>query len=80
MLKTNMEYRTNTLFVNIEGSLNKRDFLRIRNKIYYIIDEYSIKRVVIDLTRTDKVDKSALDKLKDEYNITYGGVLEIIGN
>lgn len=80
MLKTNMEYRTNTLFVNIEGSINKKDFLKIRNKIYYIIDEYSIKKVVIDLTRTDKVDNVALNKLKDEYNLTYGGILEIIGN
>ncbi len=79
MLKVNMEYRSKTLFVNIMGSLDKRNIKKIKTKINYIINEYGIGTIRLDLTQINFIDVFEFEKMIDDYNMIYGNKIEVIG-
>ena len=79
MLKVNMEYRSKTLFVNLIGSLDKRSIKRIKTKINYIINEYGIGTIRLDLTQINFIDVFEFEKMIDDYNMIYGNKIEVIG-
>ena len=78
MFNIDIIYSNNTLNVSIEGVINKHNINQIKKRIYYIISEYGINDIVIDIKNTINVDKEELSKFLDDYDINYGGNLVIV--
>lgn len=80
MFREYIEYSKNTLFINIEGLVNKNNINDLKRKLYNIISEYSISDIVIDISKTNDIDKEAFYDFLDDYDIKYGGNLVVMGN
>lgn len=77
-MKTEIIYSKNTLFITLEGMLLKKQILTLKRKIYYILNEYGVEDIVIDLKQINQIDKEAFYEFLDEYDIKYGGNLEVV--
>lgn len=80
MFKTDIEFSKNTLYINIEGVINSDNLKKVRKKMYYIIEEYSIYDIVIDIKKSSDVDSDAFYEFLDEYDMKYGGNLVVMEN
>ncbi len=78
MFKTDIEYSRDTLYVNLEGIVNKKNIQILKKKLYYILDEYNILDIVINIQNTRMIDKDEFYELLDDYDIKYGGNLEVV--
>lgn len=78
MFKTEIEYSRDTLYINLEGMVNKKNIQVLKRKLYHILDEYAIMDIVIDIKNTRLLDKDAFYELLDDYDIQYGGNLEVM--
>ncbi|MDD2181489.1 MAG: hypothetical protein PHW32_03865 [Bacilli bacterium] len=78
MFKTEIEFSRNTLYINIEGNVNRDNLVRLKQKIYYIIDEYNVFDIVINVKNSEYVDTDAFYNFLDEYDIKYGGNLIVV--
>ncbi len=78
MFKTELEFSKNTLYVNVFGDLNHNNLIKLRRKLYYIIDEYNIFDIVINIKNSEYFDQEAFYNFLDEYDIRYGGNLLVI--
>ncbi len=78
MFDIDIFYSNDTLNVSIEGVINKNNINQIKKRLYYIITEYGIDNIVIDLKNTINVDSKELAKFLSEYDHTYGGNLVIV--
>ncbi len=80
MIKANMEYSNNTLYIYLKGNIKSNDIKKIKRKLYYIICEYGINTIIIDVLNVDDIDKNSFYDFLDEYDIDYGGRLELVGS
>lgn len=78
MFKTEIEYRKNTLFVSVEGPLTSRNLSVLKRKLYYILTEYGINHIIMNLTSSSFFDNEEFNRFLDEYDLDFGGKLEII--
>lgn len=78
MFKTEIEFSQNTLYVNLEGNVNRDNLIKLKGKIYYIIDEYNVFDIVINVQNSEYVDTIAFYNFLDEYDIKYGGNLIVV--
>lgn len=78
MFKTDIEYSRNTLYINVTGIVNKKNVGELKRKMYYIIDEYGIGDIVIDIKGVINMDKDAFYQFLDDYDEVYGGNLNIV--
>ncbi len=78
MFKTDIEYSRDTLYVNLEGIVNKKNIQILKKKLYCILDEYNILDIVINIQNTRMIDKDEFYELLDDYDIKYGGNLEVV--
>lgn len=78
MFKTEIEYRKNTLFVQVEGPLTRRNLTNLKRKLYYILTEYGISNVVMDVGSASPFDHEEFYRFLEEYDIEFGGNLEIV--
>ncbi|NLL44121.1 MAG: hypothetical protein GX247_00435 [Mollicutes bacterium] len=77
-MKLDMEYTKNTLYINISGIINRDGIKKLRKKMFYIIEEYNIYDIVIDIKNKLSMDADAFYNLLDEYDIKYGGNLIVV--
>lgn len=77
-MKTEIIYSKNTLYITVEGMLLKRQINALKRKIYYIINEYSVEDIVLDLKQIQALDKPSFYEFMDEYDIKYGGNLVVM--
>lgn len=77
-MKLDMEYTKNTLYINISGIINRDGIKKLRKKMFYIIEEYNIYDIVIDIKNKLSMDGDAFYNLLDEYDIKYGGNLIVV--
>ena len=77
-MKTDLIYRDDVLYVNVEGNLNKRGISSLQRKMYSVISEYGVDDIVIDIKGTNKIDKVAFYDMLDDYDARYGGNLKIM--
>lgn len=75
-MKSDIVYTDETLFVYLEGSMNKKSINTLRKKIYNIVDDYQINDVVIDLKNVRKKDKN-FDLLLKEYQEIYNSEIKL---
>ena len=78
MFKTEIEYRKDTLFVQVFGPLTRRNISKLKRKLYYILTEYGIGHVVMNITEATPFDSNEFYRFLDEYDIEFGGELEIV--
>lgn len=78
MFKTEIEFSRNTLYVNLSGNISRENIRRLKQKIYYIIEEYNIYEIVINVKNSEFVDVDAFYNFLDEYDIKYGGNLFVV--
>lgn len=78
MFKTDIEYSRNTLYINVTGIVNKKNVDQLKRKMYYIINEYGIGDIVIDIKGVINMDKDAFYQFLDDYDVEYGGNLNIV--
>ena len=78
MFKTEIEFSQNTLYINLEGNVNRDNLIKLKGKIYYIIDEYNVFDIVINVQNSEYVDTIAFYNFLDEYDIKYGGNLIVV--
>ncbi len=78
MFKTEIEFSKNTLYVNVEGTVNRNNLMKLKQKLYYIIDEYNVFDIVINVKNSEYVDTIAFYNFLDEYDIKYGGNLTVV--
>lgn len=78
MFKTEIEFSRNTLYVNLSGNISRENIRRLKQKIYYIIEEYNIYEIVINVKNSEFVDVDAFYNFLDEYDIKYGGNLIVV--
>lgn len=76
-MRTDIIFNDDVLYINIEGSLNRREVGHLKKKMYSVISEYGIGDVVIDIKGTTKVDRDAFYSMLDDYDNIYGGNLKI---
>lgn len=66
-MKTDMIYSDDTLFIYLEGSINKKEVKKLKNRIDNIINEYQINDVVIDTKNMIKSNDLFFNDLVNEY-------------
>lgn len=55
-MKTELEYKKNTLFVRITGYINQDEVQRLKQKMYCIINEYGITELKFYLKDASNID------------------------
>ncbi len=78
MLKTEIEFSQNTLYINLEGTVDYKRIKKLKQKIYYIIEEYNVFDIVINVEGAEYLDPFAFYNFLDEYDIKYGGNLMVV--
>ena len=63
MLKIDMEYNKNILFVRLDGVLNRTTTYKINNYLLPVILKHHIKYLVYNLAKLNDVDESGIDAL-----------------
>ena len=72
MFKTEIEFSKNTLHINLGGTINSKSLNKLKQKIDYIINEYNIFDIVINIEGNEYIDMIAFSNFLDEYDIKYG--------
>ena len=80
MFKTDIEFCRNTLYIDVEGIINKKNLTNLKKKLYYIASEYSIGEVILNIQKGKNIDQIALYNFLDEYDEIYGGTITITDN
>ena len=69
-------YKQDTLFVNLDESVNKDNINNMKRKVFNIIDDYDIDNIVLNIIGNIS-DEEALDNFVKEYQMKYDGNLSI---
>ncbi len=78
MFKTEIEFSKNTLYVSVKGIANNKNIIELKRKLYYILNEYGMTDIIIDIKDVIALDKNAFYDMLDDYDIKYGGNLNIV--
>lgn len=74
-MKTDIVYSNETLFVNLSGSINKRELNKLKDKINYITNEYSINDVVFNTKNL--ISNRSFDSFLNNYKYEFSGEIII---
>lgn len=67
-------YTKNTLHIFLNDFISKNTTKILKPRLYYIISEYNINNIIINLENVTKIDDSFYDFL-DDYDIKFNGNL-----
>lgn len=70
-------YQNETLFIDVETSLNAEKMAHLKRKIFHILDDYEIDQVVMYISKLDIQHEKQFQKLFYEYQQKYSGTLLI---
>ena len=63
MLKMDLEYESEILFIKLTGNLNKRNTHKINNYIIPVLKKHKIKNVVLNLDNINGIDESGINSI-----------------
>ena len=66
------------LYVSMKGMANSKNILELKRKLYYILNEYGVTDIIIDIKDVVALDKETFYEMLDDYDIKYGGNLNVI--
>ena len=78
MFKSEIEFSKNTLYISVKGVANNKNIVELKRKLYYILNEYGMTDIIIDIRDVISLDKEAFYDMLDDYDIKYGGTLNIV--
>lgn len=78
MFKSEIEFSKNTLYISVKGVANNKNIVELKRKLYYILNEYGMTDIIIDIRDVISLDKEAFYDMLDDYDIKYGGNLNIV--
>lgn len=78
MFKTEILFSKNTLIIKIEGIINENNLLNLKRKMSYIVKEYNILKLVINIKKSNYINKSAFNNFLTEYKLKFNNNLIII--
>ena len=70
-------YNRMVLSIYLEGKINKRNIYTLKKKMYYIINEYGIKNIIINLNNINYFDSEAFYNFLDEFDDKIDGNLKL---
>ena len=68
----NIFYSNNTLFVNFNDSINELSVLKLKNRVFNILNDYDIENIVLNIIGDNK-DNILIDEFIREYHKKYHG-------
>ena len=77
MIAVELYYQNETLFVDINSSLDLEDMESLKNKIFRIVDDYDIDNIVLKNNTHQLLNSYYLRKIKQEYRNRYQGRMYI---
>jgi len=70
-------YKNETLFVDVHETINETIANTMKKRIFNIIDDYDIDRIILKTSKTNASEKALLQNLEKEYKQKYNGNLII---
>lgn len=63
MLKMDLEYEGEILFIRLKGVLNKKVTYKINNYLVPVLTKYKIKNIIYNLQKLKSIDESGIDAI-----------------
>ena len=76
-MKTDIIYSNETLFVNFNGSIDKKELTKLKNKINYITNEYPISDIVFDTKNLLLNSNNEINNFINNYKYEFSGEIII---
>lgn len=70
-------YQNETLFVEFESNLEMREYYRLKKKIFRIVEEYGVERIIIQSEGNFMKVQNFLREMKRDFYAKYSGDLLI---
>lgn len=80
MFNVDIIYNRSTLYILVEGNLNKKNIFKLKDRLYSIVKSYNILNVVLDVKKTNILDEIAFYDFLDDYDMKYEGSLKVLEN
>ena len=78
MFNVDMIYNRATLYILVEGNLNKKNIFKLKERLYNIVKTYNILNIVLDVKKTNILDEIAFYDFLDDYDMKYEGKLKVL--
>lgn len=78
MFNLDIIYNRDTLYILVEGNLNKKNIIKLRSRLYDIIKSYNILNIVLDVKKTNIMDEIEFYNFLDDYDMKYEGKLKVV--
>ena len=71
----NIIYSSDKLFVELEDNITANEILRVKNRLFSILNSYSVEEVV--LNTSTNVNEKLVGKFVNEYHKKFDGVIRV---
>lgn len=72
-----MIYKDDTLFVDMMGNVGIGEIIKLKNRLFSVLDQYGVNNVVINVKNVFTLNKYQMNMLIKEYHRKYNGKLII---
>ncbi|MGM9834905.1 MAG: hypothetical protein ACI31M_03925 [Bacilli bacterium] len=66
-------YTDDTLYVNFSRINSGNDIIKLKKRVFKILEDYSIDNVVLNIVTDDNISKEMIDSFINEYNNRFNG-------
>jgi len=70
-------YNKNSLYIILSGSIKKKIIDKLKKQLYFILNEYDIHDITINIDKVTSIDNDYFYTFLDDYDLIYGGNLTI---
>ena len=78
MFNVDIVYNRETLYILVEGNLNKKNISKLKERLYNIVKTYNILNIILDVKKTNIMDELAFYNFLDDYDMKYDGKLKVV--
>lgn len=78
MFNIDIIYNRETLYILVEGNLNKKNISKLKERLYNIVKTYNILNIILDVKKTNIMDEVAFYNFLDDYDMKYDGKLKVV--
>lgn len=68
-------YNKNSLYIILSGKVQKKIIDKLKKQLYFILNEYDIREITINVDNVSIIDKDYFYTFLDDYDLLYGGKL-----
>ena len=78
MFNVDIIYNRETLYILVEGNLNKKNISKLKERLYNIVKTYNILNIILDVKKTNIMDELAFYNFLDDYDMKYDGKIKVV--